>query len=213
MPTCPDMCRHVLTCADMCQHVKPLSAPLIPTIWTLSCMQACVSTFRHVLICANMCWHVPACANMLNHSPHLWYQRFELYLVCRHLSAHLDMPTCADVCRHVLTYSITFGTSDTKHLDLTSKLACVSTCRHADMCWCVPTCADMYQHVPSPSATLIPTMRTLSARWHVSAHVVMPTCADMCRHVLICADMWHHSWHLWYQSVGPYLQAGMCQHI
>ena len=65
MPTCPDMCRHVLTCADMCQHVKPLSAPLIPTIWTLSCIQACVSTFRH----ADVCWYVPTCADMCRHVP------------------------------------------------------------------------------------------------------------------------------------------------
>ena len=42
-----DMCWYVPTCPGMCQHVKPLSAPLIPTIGILSCMLACVSTFGH----------------------------------------------------------------------------------------------------------------------------------------------------------------------
>ena len=72
-----DMSWYVPTCADMCQHVKPLSAPLIPTIWTLSCMLACVSTFGHadmcwyVPTCADMCWHVPTCASMWHQSWHL----------------------------------------------------------------------------------------------------------------------------------------------
>ena len=63
-------CRHVLICADMCQHVKPPLAPLIPTIWNLSWMLACVSTFGHADMCwyeptcADMCWHEPTCANM-----------------------------------------------------------------------------------------------------------------------------------------------------
>ena len=53
-----DMCWCVPTCAVMCKHVKPLSAPLIPTIRTLSCMLACVSTFglpievRNVTCCS-----------------------------------------------------------------------------------------------------------------------------------------------------------------
>ena len=60
-----DMCWYKVTCAGMGQHVKPLSAPLIPTIWTLSCMLASVSTFGH----ADMCWYVPTCADMCWHVP------------------------------------------------------------------------------------------------------------------------------------------------
>ena len=120
----------------------------------------------------------------------------------QYVSVHVDMPTCADMwrvptcadmCRHVPTCDITLGTSDTNHLDLTSKLACVSTCGHADMC----------QHVSSLSAYLIRTLWILSACWHVSAHVDMPT----------CANMYHHSRHIWYEPFGPYLHAGMHQHI
>ena len=168
------------TCADMCRHVTSLSAPMIPIIWTWSAFQ--------------------------------------------YVSAHVEMPTCADMCR-VPTCDITLGTSDTNHLDLTSKLACVSTCGHADMCRHVPTCnitlgisdtnplditcmlacvstldmptcadmcrhllicVDMCQHVPSLSVSLIRTLSTVSACWHVSAHLDMPTCADMCRHVSTC---------------------------
>ena len=87
------MCWYVPTCAGMCQHAKLLSAPLIPTIWNLSGMLACVSTLdmpiisslsgrwhvsvsvdirRHVLICAYMCWHVPRCANMWHYFRHFW---------------------------------------------------------------------------------------------------------------------------------------------
>ena len=80
---------------------------------------------------------------------------------------------------------------------------------HVDM----PTCADMCQHVASLSASLMQTIWTLSACWYVSAHMDMPTWADLSRHVLTCAKMWHHSRHLWYQPFGPYLQAGMCQHM
>ena len=72
---CTDMCPYVPTCVDMCQHVTlaSLSAPLIPTFWTLSAhwqvsahvdMPACADMCRHVLICADMSWYVPTCANM-----------------------------------------------------------------------------------------------------------------------------------------------------
>ena len=94
--------------------------------------------------------------------------------------------------QHVPTCSITLGTSAAKHLDIICMLACVRTYGHADMCWYVPTCADMCQHVASLSAPLLPTIWTLSACLHVSAHMDMPTCADMCRHVLTCADMCQH---------------------
>ena len=102
---------------------------------------------------------------------------------CWHVSAHVEMPTCADMCRYVPTCSITLGISDANHLDLICMLACVSTCGHADMCWYVPTCADMCQDVASFSAPLIPTIWTLPPCWHVSAHVDMPICAYMCQHV------------------------------
>ena len=140
-------------------------------------------TCRHVLICADMCWYVPTCADMCQHVASLSAPLMPTNLTlsaCWHVSAHMDMPTCADMCRHVLTYRITFGTSDTKHLDLTSKLACVSTCGHADMCWCVPTCANMYHHP-----------RHL---WYQQCgpYLHADMCQHMwtCRHVLICADMW-----------------------
>ena len=67
--------------------------------------------------------------------------------MCRH------MPTCADICRHVLTCAdkcrhvptcdINHDTSDSDHLDLNWVLACVSVCGHAGMCLYVPTCAGM----------------------------------------------------------------------
>ena len=59
------VCWYVPICTGMCEHVKPLSAPLIPTIWNLSCMLACVSKLGH----ANVCWYVPACADMFRHVP------------------------------------------------------------------------------------------------------------------------------------------------
>ena len=41
-------------------------------------------------------------------------------------------------------------------------------------------------------------------------HVLI--CADMCWYVPTCANMYHHSKHLWCKPFGPYLHAGMCQH-
>ena len=196
---CADMCRYVPTCVDMCQHITlaSLSAPLIPTIWTLS---ACcyVSARVDMPTCADMCQHVASLSAFL-------IQTIWALSPCWHVSAHVDMPTCAGMCRYVSTYntSITLGTSDTNHLDLVCMLLCVSTCGHADMC----------QHVASLSAFLIQTIWALSPRCHVSAHMDMPTCADMSRHVLTCADMWHHFWPIWYQWVGSYLHADICQHM
>ena len=150
-------CRHVLICADMCQHVKPLSAPLISTIWNLSWMLAC--------------WHLdmPTCADM-----------------CRHV------PTCADMCRHVPTCDINLDTSYSDHLDLIWMLACVSICGHVGMCWYVPTCAfaGMCQHVKPLSPPLIPIIWNLSCMLacvsklgHADMCWYVPACADMCRHM------------------------------
>ena len=127
VPTCIEICRHseclrnqslrpysgadiwdALACvntgkhADMCRHVPTCDINLDTSYsdhLDVIQMLTCVSTGGN----ADMSWYVPTCANMLNHSPHLWYQPFEPYLACWHVSAHLDMPTCADMCRHVLT--------------------------------------------------------------------------------------------------------------
>ena len=117
--------------------------------------------------CVDMCQHLLTCANMWNHSRHLWYQPFGPYLhagMSQHMWTCRDVLICTDMCRHVLiwadmcryvpTYSITLGTSDTNHLDLTCMLACVSTFGHSDMCWYVPLCADMCRHVPKCTITL-----------------------------------------------------------
>ena len=97
-----DMCWHVPTCANRWHYSRHLwwrsfrlylDAGMCQRLWPC----------RHVLICANMCRHVPACASMWNHSQHLWYQPFETYLACWHMSAHLNMSTCADMCWYVLT--------------------------------------------------------------------------------------------------------------
>ena len=113
MPTCADMSRHVPTCTDMSRRVPTYDINIdtfysdhLDLIWMLACVSIC----GH----AGMCWYVPTCADMWNHSQHLWYQPFETYLACWHVSANADMPICADMCRHVLT--------------------CADMCRH------VPTC-------------------------------------------------------------------------
>ena len=143
VPTCADMSRHVPTC-DI--NIDTSYSDHLDLIWML----ACVSTCGH----ADMCWYVPTCANTWNHSQHHWYQPFEIYLECWHVSAHLDMPTyadmcrhvprCADMCRHVPTCDINIDTSYSNNLDLIWMLACVSTFGHADMCWYVPACAGMW---------------------------------------------------------------------
>ena len=152
-----DMCWYVPTCAGKCQLVKPLLAPLIPTIWTLPCMLARVSTFG-----LNILFMQGAV-----------YINYDTPLV----TAHLDMPTCTDMCRHV---TLNLDTFDSGHLDLIWILGCVSICGHADMCWYVLTCAGMYQHVKPLSAPLIPTIWTLPcmlARVSTFGH------ADMCWYV------------------------------
>ena len=125
-------------------------------------------TCRYVLICADMCQHVTSLSVPM------------MPIICtwsafQYVSAHVDMPTCAYMCWHVLTCDIILGTSDANHLDLISMLTYV--CQHI---W---TCR------------------------HVSI------CVNICWHVPACANMWNHSWHLWYQPFGPYLHAGMCQHM
>ena len=96
MPACFHLwtCRHVLICADMCRHVPIRETPLIPTIWNLSCMLACVSTLD-MPTCADLCRHVPTWANMWNHSQHLCI--FETYLECWHADMCLFVPTCANM--------------------------------------------------------------------------------------------------------------------
>ena len=125
---CADMCRYVPTCVDMCQHITlaSLSAPLIPTIWTLS---ACcyVSARVDMPTCADMCQHVASLSAFL-------IQTIWALSPCWHVSALVDMPTCAGMCRHMPTCDIIFGPYDTNDLDLICMLTYVSTCGHADMC-------------------------------------------------------------------------------
>ena len=100
MPTCADMCRHVPTCETTLS-----TSDSLPTIWNLSFMLACTSTFEH----ADMCWYVPTCADMCYMCRHVTLTLTPLIAIiltlsrCWYVSAHLDMPTCADMCRHVLT--------------------------------------------------------------------------------------------------------------
>ena len=53
---------------------------------------------------------------------------------CRHASTPGNMPTCADMCRHMPKCDIIFGPYDTNDLDLICMLTYASTCGHADMC-------------------------------------------------------------------------------
>ena len=171
--------------AGMCQHM-----------WTC----------RHALICADMFWYVPTCDITLgtcdtNHLDLICIP------VCVSTCGHADMcwyvPTCANMCHHSrYVWYEPFG----PYLH-------AGMCRHIWTCRHVLICADMCQHVASFSAPLIPTIWTLPPCWHVSAHVDMPKCANMCRHVPTCANIWHHSRHLWYQPFGFLLHVGMCQHM
>ena len=157
---CAGTCRRVstpgnmTTCADMCRHMPKCDIIFGPYDTN--------DLDLHADICQHMwtCWHVLICADM-----------------CRHVLIWADM------CRYVPTYSITRGTSDTNHLDLTCMLACVSTFGHADMCWYVPTCADMCRHVATYSITF-----GTSDTNHLdltSKLACVSTCghADMCQHV------------------------------
>ena len=133
------------TCADMCRHVKPLSAPLISTIWNLSWMLACVSTFGH----ADMCWYVPTCDINLDtsYSDHLdliWM--LACVSICGHVGMCWYVPTCAfaGMCQHVKPLSPPLIPII---WNLSCMLACVSKLGHADMCQHVLTYADMCQHM------------------------------------------------------------------
>ena len=53
---------------------------------------------------------------------------------CRHVSTPGNMPTCADMCRHMPKCDIIFGPYDANDLDLICMLTYASTCGHADMC-------------------------------------------------------------------------------
>ena len=136
-------CRHVLICADMCQHVKPLSAPLISTIWNLTWMLACVSTFGH----ANISWYVPTCADMCRHVPTCdinidtsYSDHLDLIwmLACVSISGHAGMcwyvPTCANMWNH-------------SHHLLYQPFVTYLACWHVSTNWDMPTCADMCRHV------------------------------------------------------------------
>ena len=179
------MCWYVPICADMCRHVPKCDINLDTSDSDLIYMPACVSTCGH----ADMCWYVPTCADTWNHPQHLWYQPLEIYLECWHVSTHLDMPTCAEMCRHVPTCDNNIDTSYSNHLDLIWMWACVSICGHAGMCWYVSTCGEMWNHFQH---LWYQPFETYLACWHVSANWDMPMCADMCRHVLTCADMYRH---------------------
>ena len=168
----------MLICTYMCRHVKPLLAPLIPTIWTLSCMLACVSTFGH----ADMCWYVPTCADMCRHVTLTLKPLIATLSRCWHVSAPVDMLISADMCQHVKLLSAPLIPTIRT---LSWMLACVSTFGHADMCWYVPACGDMCRLATLISTLQIVIIYTLSGCWHVS----VSGHADMCWYVPICADM------------------------
>ena len=170
-------------------------------------------TCRRVLICANMCGHVPASANMWNHSQHIWYQPFETYLACCHVSAHMDMPHVlkfAGTCWHVPTCDINLDTSDSDNLYLIWMLACVSICGHVDMCWYVSTCADICRHEPTCDINLDTFDSSHLDPIGMLACVSICGNADMCWYVptydatLSTSDTNH---------LNLILRAGMCQHI
>ena len=123
----------------------------------------------------------------------------------------------ADTCQHNGTVSLTerMSQSGCRHI-------CAGTCRHVSTPGNMPTCADRCLNVTSFSVPMIPMIWILFACWHMPAHVDMltiilcrhvPICADMCWYGPTCANMYHQSQHLWCKPFGPYLHAGMCQHI
>ena len=190
-----EMCWYVPACAGMCLHVPTFDINLdssdsdhLDLIWILACVSICGNV--------DMCWYVPTCANTWNHSQHLCNQPFEIYLECWHVSAHSDMPTCADMSRHVPTCAdmsrhvptcdINIDTSYSDHLHLIWMLPCVSICGHAGMCWYVPTCDINLDTSDSDHFYLIWMLACVSICGH------MPTCADMCRYVLTCAEICQH---------------------
>ena len=176
----------------------------------------------YVPICADMCWYGPTCADVCQHIASLSALLIQTILIlpsCWHVSAHLDMPTCADTCRHVLICADMCQHVPSRAASLIRTLWSISSywhvSAHLDMPTCadVPTCADMCRHVPTCTITigifdtnplgLICMLACVSTFGH----------ANMCWYVPTCADMKHHFRHLWYQTFGIYLQAGMCQHM
>ena len=139
-------------------------------------------TCRYVLICADMCQHVTSLSAPM--IPIIW-----TWSAFQYVSAHVDMPTCANMCWHVPTCANMYHHS--RHLWYEPFEAYLRagmcqhiwTCRHvlicADMCWYWPTCANMYHH-----------SRHL---WYEPfgpyLHAGMCQHIWTCRHVLICADM------------------------
>ena len=85
------------------------------------------------------------------------------------------------------------------------------TCRHVLF-------VDMCQHVASLPVPLIPTIWTLSACWHVPAHMDMPTCA-ICRYVPTCSvtlgtsDTNHLDLICMLVCVSTYGHADMCWYV
>ena len=131
-----------------------------------------------------MCRYVPTCNVSITISTP---DSNQLDLICTwQVSAHVEMPACADMCRHVLIcadmcqHVTSLSAPMIPIISTFSAFYYVSA--HVDM----PICADMCQHVTSLSASLIQIIWTLSPCWHVSALVDMPTCADMCRHMPTC---------------------------
>ena len=199
MPTCADMCRHVLICADMCQHVASLSAPLIPTICVVPYLQAgmCQHTWtcRHVPTGAEMCRHVLICASMCQHvtSLSLWYQPFRPDLhscMCQHMWTHRHVLICGSMLHHSRNlwyqpfgpYFLSWRVS--VHMDMP---ICGDKCPH------VLTCVDMCRYVPTCEATLITSdtnhldlislLACVSTCGHADMCWYVPTCADACQHV------------------------------
>ena len=81
------------------------------------------------------------------------------------------------------------------------------------MCWHVPTCDIILGTSDTNHLDLICMLTCVSTYGHADMCRYVTICVDICRHVQVCANMWNHSWHLWHQLFGPYLHAGMCQHI
>ena len=106
-----EMCWHVRTCANMWKHSRHLwyhpfapycIADVCQHMWTCQHVMICViysirghaDMCRYVLICADMCQHVVSLSVPL--IPIIW-----TLFACWHVSTHVDMPTCVNMCRHV----------------------------------------------------------------------------------------------------------------
>ena len=190
-------CRHVLMCVDMCRYVPTCSITLCTSDTNhsdLICALTCVSTCVH----ADMCWYVPKCADMCRHVP-----TRDITLGTRDTN-HLDLicipvcvstcgyATCVDMCWHVPTCANMWHHYQHLWYQPFQPYFHADVCQYIWTCQRMPTCANMchvqvcanmWKQLPAP---LIPTIWTLSACWHVSAHLDMPTCADM---LPTCANM------------------------